>query len=59
MPKFLVKSNIQKDGKLYEAGSKIELSPEQAAEIPWAVEAIAAPKAEKPAPPEKNGKPKE
>ncbi len=40
MPKFLVKSNIQKDGKLYEPGAKIELSDKEAAEMPWAVEQI-------------------
>jgi len=47
MPKFVVKSNIQKDGKLYEPGAKIELSGKEAAEMPWAVEAIAPPAAAK------------
>ncbi len=47
MPKYLVKSNIQKDGKLYEPGSKIELSEKEAAEMPWAVEAIPTPKEER------------
>jgi len=42
MPKFLVKSNISKDGKLYEPGAKIELSEKEAAEMPWAVEAVEA-----------------
>jgi len=38
--KYVVKSPIQMDGKFYPAGKKIELEPEQAATMPWAVEAI-------------------
>lgn len=38
MPKFKVKSPIQM-GQRYEPGSVIELSDEQAAAMPWAVEA--------------------
>ena len=53
MPKFLVKSNILMGGKLYEAGSKIELSEEQAAEMPWAIEPAAPQKEEKQTPPAK------
>jgi hypothetical protein len=36
--KYLVKSPIQMDGKFYPAGKKIELEPDQAATMPWAVE---------------------
>lgn len=38
MPKFKTKSNVSFDGKEYPAGSSIELTKEQAATIPWAVE---------------------
>ena len=46
MPKFLVKSNILRGGKLYEPGAQIELSEKEAAEMPWAVEPMAAPASE-------------
>jgi hypothetical protein len=48
MAKYMVKSPIQMGGRRYEPGETIELTGEQAAEMPWAVEAAAAP-AEKPA----------
>jgi len=38
--KYLVKSPIQMDGKFHGPGRKIELEPDQAAAMPWAVEAI-------------------
>jgi hypothetical protein len=38
--KYLVKSPIQMDGVLYNPGRKINLEPETAALMPWAVEAI-------------------
>lgn len=41
MPKFKVKSNIRRDGKLIEPGAIIELSEKEAAEMPWALEPLA------------------
>ncbi len=41
--KFLVKSPIQHDGERYEPGETIDLSPKDAAEMPWAVEEQAPP----------------
>lgn len=41
MPTYQVKSTIRKDGKLHLAGSSIELTEAEAAEIPWAIGAIA------------------
>lgn len=44
---YLVKSAILMDGRFYKPGRKIELEPEQAALMPWAVEAIPEAKPEK------------
>ncbi len=38
---YKVKSNIGHDGKSYVPGDSIHLTPEQAASMPWAVEATA------------------
>ncbi len=38
MAKYTVKTPIRKDGKLYEPGRRIELTEEEAAGMPWAVE---------------------
>ena len=39
MPKYLVKTPIQM-GKQFEPGQTIQLSEQQAAAMPWAVEAL-------------------
>lgn len=44
--KYKVKTNIDRDGKIYEPGSTIDLRKEDAERIPWAVE-LPAEKAEK------------
>lgn len=58
MAKYKVKSHITSD-RAYLPGDMIELSPEQAASMPWAVEEMPAEKipADKPAdPPKDKGK---
>jgi len=37
MAKFTVKSNILQGGKMFRPGDSIELTAEQAAQMPWAV----------------------
>ncbi len=38
MPKYKTKTTVEHDGKTYASGSNIELTKEQAALMPWAVE---------------------
>ncbi len=42
MSKFIVKSPIKHDGKLYQPGEKIKLTDEQAAAMPHALEPVQA-----------------
>jgi len=38
--KFRVKTRIDHDGKVYRPGDTIELTDEQAAAMPWAIEPV-------------------
>lgn len=45
MSRYLVKTPINHDGEQYQPGETIELEPEQAAAMPWAVEPAEEPDA--------------